>query len=61
MKKTALELFPIKTFVRLDSSLRLEVLNVSKSFARLETSIEGNVNLESSVIILMLNDYKIAG
>lgn len=60
MKKTALELFPIKTFVSLNSGLGLEVLDVRKSFARLETSVEGNVNLDSSAIILMLSDYKSA-
>lgn len=49
MKETALEYFPVKTSVSLDGGVRLEVLNVCESLACSEASIEGDVDLESSV------------
>lgn len=50
MQQTTLENLPIKAFVGLDGSMRVNVLDVSESLAGCVTSIESNVNLQQSVI-----------
>lgn len=50
MQQTTLENLPIEIFVGLDGSMGVNVLDVSESLAGCVTGIEGNVNLQQSVI-----------
>lgn len=50
MQQTTLKDFSIKTFIGLDGSKRVDILNVSESFADCVTSIKSNMNLPLSVI-----------
>lgn len=49
MHQTTLKNLSIKIFISLDGSMRIDVLNVSESFADRVAGIESNVNLQQSV------------
>lgn len=49
MHQTTLKNLSIKIFISLDGSMRIDVLNVSESFAGRVAGIKSNVNLQQSV------------